>query len=84
MLSLGPMEIVVVALVFLVFVGPSKLPETAKQIGKLFVKFRRATSEARSVVDDVIREAEREVVLEEHSKVEQEAAKVTGSDEINQ
>lgn len=82
MLSIGPLEIAVIAALFLIVVGPSKLPETAKQFGKLFVKFRRATSEARSVVDDVIREAEREVVLEEHAKIEQDAASETGSDKI--
>ena len=76
------MEIVVIAVVSLIFIGPSRLPETAKQMGKLFVKFRRATSEARSVVDDVIREAERDVVLEEHAKVEEQAALDTGSAQL--
>jgi sec-independent protein translocase protein TatB len=77
------MEIVVIAVVSLIFIGPSRLPETAKQMGKLFVKFRRATSEARSVVDDVIREAEREVVLEEHTKADEQAALDTGSAQID-
>ena len=71
MFSIGFMEIAVIALFALIFIGPSKLPEVAQQFGKFFVKFKRATSEARQVVDDVIREAEREIVLEEHQQLKE-------------
>ena len=63
------MEIIIIAVVGLIFIGPSKLPDVARQFGKFFVKFRSATQEARQAVDDVVRQAEREVAAEEASKI---------------
>ena len=72
MFNIGIFEIACIAVGALVFIGPSKLPEFAKEAGKLFVKFRKFTSEARSTVDSVLREAEREIILENHRKVNEQ------------
>lgn len=68
MFGIGIGELIVIAIVALLFIGPQKLPEVARQFGKFFVQFKRVTSEARQAVDDVIKEAEREVIREEHQK----------------
>ncbi len=72
MFNIGIFEIACIAIAALVFIGPSKLPEFAKEAGKLFVKFRKFTAEARSTVDSVLREAEREIILENHRKVNEQ------------
>ncbi len=43
-MNLGFQEIVVVALVALLVVGPERLPELARQAGKLIGRFREETS----------------------------------------
>ena len=69
MFGIGFTELLVVAVVALVFVGPKKLPELMKQFGKFFVQARRMTSEVRSTMDTVIRDAENELQREELEKV---------------
>ena len=61
MFGIGIMEIVVVAVVLLLFVGPRRLPQTMHQLGKIFVRVRRVSSEAKSTFDNIIRTAEQEV-----------------------
>jgi Tat protein translocase TatB subunit len=46
--QLGPLEIMVVALVALVVFGPEKLPEIARTIGKAASELRRMASEAKN------------------------------------
>lgn len=53
MFGIGFTEIVIVALIALVVVGPDKLPEIANYLGKLFASFRRANLEIRQTISDV-------------------------------
>lgn len=53
MFGIGFTEIVIVALIALVIVGPDKLPEIAQYIGKLFSAFRRANLEIKQTISDV-------------------------------
>lgn len=62
-LSFG--EILVIAILALVLVGPTKLPDLARQAGRMFVQFRRMTSDVRNTVENVIRKAEEEIRREE-------------------
>ncbi|MDQ3957516.1 MAG: Sec-independent protein translocase protein TatB [Actinomycetota bacterium] len=43
--SIGPLEILTVAVVALVVLGPERLPEIARNIGKAVNELRRMTSE---------------------------------------
>lgn len=47
-LGMGPMEILVIAVVGLIIFGPGKLPEVAGQVGKAVRDFRRMTTELSS------------------------------------
>ncbi|MBT3585510.1 MAG: twin-arginine translocase TatA/TatE family subunit [Halobacteriovoraceae bacterium] len=42
MFGLGAAEIVVIGIIALIFIGPKKLPELAKGLGKGFREFQRA------------------------------------------
>jgi len=55
--SIGTSELLVIGLVALMFLGPRKLPELARSIGKAMNEFRRSTSEFKQTW-------EREVVSE--------------------
>lgn len=70
MFGIGFTEILLVGFVALVFIGPKRLPEVTQQFGKFFVKFRRATNDARQAVDQVLKDAERDIILEERSKLQ--------------
>ncbi|MEP6947371.1 MAG: Sec-independent protein translocase protein TatB [Acidobacteriota bacterium] len=43
--SIGTSELMLIALVALIFLGPRKMPEYAKKIGKLMNEFRSTTNE---------------------------------------
>ncbi|WP_141735491.1 Sec-independent protein translocase protein TatB [Oligoflexus tunisiensis] len=64
MFGIGPMELIVIAIVAMLFIGPDKLPDLMRKFGKVFVQVRRQANEVRSGFNDVIHEAEREFELE--------------------
>lgn len=64
MFGIGPMELVVIAIVAMLFIGPDKLPDLMRKFGKIFVQVRRQANEVRSSFNDVIHEAEREFELD--------------------
>lgn len=77
MFGIGPLELVVIAVAVLVFVGPQRLPELMRQFGKFFVQAKRYSGDLRESVQGAIREAETELRLEEAEKLRAEAKKLT-------
>ena len=65
-LSLGPLEIMLVLALALVFLGPEKLPEVARQVGKFVGQIRRTTDELKRTLDAEIRDEERDRRLAEY------------------
>jgi sec-independent protein translocase protein TatB len=61
MLNVGPLELLVVLAVALVVVGPERLPELARSVGRVLRQFREVQDEVRDMVasgvDDEMREA---------------------------
>lgn len=61
MLNVGPLELLVVLAVALVVVGPERLPELARSVGRALRQFREVQDEVRDMVssgvDDDMREA---------------------------
>ena len=47
MFNIGPAEIIVILLIALLVVGPKRLPEVGRTIGKGLREFRRASDEVR-------------------------------------
>ena len=56
--NLGGSEILVILLVALIVLGPDKLPEAARQAGKLMHQFRRISTDFRSEFEAAILDAE--------------------------
>ncbi|MDY6906187.1 MAG: Sec-independent protein translocase protein TatB [Thermodesulfobacteriota bacterium] len=51
MFGIGMPEFIVIAVVAIVVIGPKKLPEVARTLGKAMGEFKRATNELRSAVN---------------------------------
>jgi Tat protein translocase TatB subunit len=64
MFGIGPLELIIVTVVALVFIGPQRLPEAMRKLGRVFVQVRRQTQEVRDSFNEVVRDAERDLELE--------------------
>jgi TatA/E family protein of Tat protein translocase len=53
-------HLIIIFVVALVVFGPEKLPELARNLGKVLGEFRRATGDIRSTFEDHLRDLERE------------------------
>jgi sec-independent protein translocase protein TatB len=65
MFGIGLPEIIIIAVVALVFIGPDKLPGVLRSIGKGLVELKRATSDVRSTVQDEMHKIEEEIELKD-------------------
>ncbi|TNB46753.1 twin-arginine translocase subunit TatB [Martelella lutilitoris] len=62
MLDIGWTELLVVAIVLVVVVGPRELPHVLRTFGKTMTKMRRMATDFRSQMDDALKEADMEDV----------------------
>jgi sec-independent protein translocase protein TatA len=53
--NIGPWELIFILLIALIVVGPGKLPEVAKSIGKASREFKKATSGVKKEIDEAMR-----------------------------
>jgi Tat protein translocase TatB subunit len=51
MFGIGMTEMIVIAALALIVLGPKKLPDLARSLGKGFAEFKRATNELKSTID---------------------------------
>jgi TatA/E family protein of Tat protein translocase len=51
MFGMGMPEVILILAVGLIVIGPKKLPELAKSLGKGIVEFKRATQDFRDTID---------------------------------
>jgi sec-independent protein translocase protein TatA len=56
MFNIGPWELALILLVALIVVGPGKLPEVAKSIGKGLNEFKKVTSGYKKELEDAMRD----------------------------
>src|SRR5262249_12641304 len=63
MLSLP--HLVIIFLVALIVLGPEKLPEVARSLGKMMAQFRRVTGDFRSQIEGEIRDLEYQARMKE-------------------
>jgi Tat protein translocase TatB subunit len=54
MFGIGLPELIVIMVVALVVVGPSKLPELAKSLGRAFSEFRRMADEVKETIEEEV------------------------------
>ena len=65
MFGIGLPELIIIAVVALIFIGPDKLPGVMRSIGKGLVELKRATSDVRSTVQEEMQKIEEEIELKE-------------------
>src|SRR4051812_43264890 len=56
--QLGPMEIMVILVVALLVLGPSKLPDAAKQAGRALAEFRQWSGGIKAEMKDAVRDVD--------------------------
>jgi sec-independent protein translocase protein TatB len=69
-MNLGMPEMIFIFLLALVVVGPKRLPELARQLGKWTAEFKRASNEFRNQLETEMMNIE----LDEHARKQAEAA----------
>ncbi len=60
MFGIGPWELVIIAIVALIFIRPSDLPALLRKLGRFFAELRSLRDEVTRSLSEVEREVERE------------------------
>ena len=68
MFGIGFVEIAIILVVALVAIGPEKLPDLMKSIGKTFGEFKRAAEDVKKSMDEVEEDFSESVSMEEKDK----------------
>ncbi|WP_319542677.1 Sec-independent protein translocase protein TatB [uncultured Pseudodesulfovibrio sp.] len=80
MFGIGGPELLIICLVALVVIGPKKLPEMLRSLGKGVAEFKRVGNDVKSTLDDEVNKAEAEArkreVDEELARRKAEKAKL--------
>ncbi|HZH13666.1 MAG TPA: Sec-independent protein translocase protein TatB, partial [Archangium sp.] len=69
MFNVGAGELILIVVVALLVLGPQKLPEFARTIGKFVREFRRQTDEVRTVVEREFYKMDQEIMDEPRPQV---------------
>ena len=78
MFGIGLPEMIIIAAVALIFIGPDKLPGVLRSIGKGLVELKRSTSDVRSTVQDEMNKIEEEIELKDVRKSAQDFSNELG------
>jgi len=65
MFGIGMTEVLLILAVALVILGPKKLPELAKTLGKAFGEFKRSVNDLKSSIDIEVEDQKTSVDLKE-------------------
>jgi len=68
MFGIGSTELVIILIVALVLIGPSKLPDLMKSVGKGLSEFRRMSTDVKSTLEREIEKADEAKRIEETKK----------------
>ena len=58
-------HLLIIFLVALIVLGPEKLPQVARTLGKMMAEFRRITGDFRSTIEGEVREMERQAEMKQ-------------------
>jgi sec-independent protein translocase protein TatB len=74
MFNIGPGEIVLISVVALLLLGPDKLPELARGLGRAFREFRKHTDDVRGMVEREFYRMDQDVMHEAPKKAPEVSA----------
>ena len=69
MFGIGLPELIIIAVVALIFIGPKNLPGVIRSLGRGLVQVKRATNEVRETVQEEMNQIEREIDLKDVEEV---------------
>ncbi len=69
MFGIGMPELLLILALALIFIGPKKIPDLARALGRGMAEFRRATEEMKSSFQEDVRQPPREKVLQEDKQL---------------
>ena len=75
--SIGTSELILIAVIALVFLGPRKLPQIAKTLGKVMADFRNTTNDFKSTWEKEVNFEEEEKLLKSGEIAAKPVARVT-------
>ena len=78
--SIGTSELILIGIVALIFLGPRKLPEIAKMIGKYMAEFRNTTNEFKQTWEREVNLTQEEEAMRTGTLPEKPVARVTSID----
>ncbi len=84
MFGIGMPELIVILVILLIVIGPQKLPDLARSLGKGLAEFKRATEDFKHNVEETAREheeKEKEKVAQQNAQAEQGGDAVKGEEE---
>ena len=80
MFGIGMQELLLVLALALIVIGPKKLPDLARALGRGFAEFRRATEELKTSFQEEVRTAETKQRLMEEGKIQPPGATAEATD----
>lgn len=68
MFGIGSTELIVILIVALIVIGPAKLPEMARSLGKALGEFRRVSTDVKRTIEMEAEQAEQKAKTEQAKK----------------